>query len=56
MPSITDLMLAGLTVRTCGMAIDGCSLRDGGLLDGIERGSMKLLADWIKSSDSVLTF
>lgn len=37
-------------------APDGCGIRDGDLLEGIERGSMKLLADWIKSSDSVLTF
>lgn len=53
---LAELMQVGLTVRACGMALDGCGIQDGDLLDGIERGSMKLLADWIKSSDSVLTF
>ena len=53
---LAELMQVGLTVRACGMAIDGCGIRDGDLFDGIERGSMRLLADCAKSSDSVLTF
>lgn len=51
-----ELIECGLEVRACGMAVDGCGILDGDLLEGIEKGSMKALAGWVKSSDHVMTF
>lgn len=53
---LSELMEFGLQVRACGMALDGCGIIDGELIRGIERGSMKALAQWVKESDAVLTF
>ncbi len=51
-----ELIECGLAVRACGMAVDGCGITEGDLLPGIERGSMKALAAWVKESDHVMTF
>jgi sulfur relay (sulfurtransferase) complex TusBCD TusD component (DsrE family) len=51
-----ELMECGLEVRACGMALDGCGIGEGDMLAGIEKGSMKALADWVKTSDQVITF
>ncbi len=51
-----ELIECGLEVRVCGMAVDGCGLGEGDLLAGIEKGSMKSLAAWVKESDHVMTF
>lgn len=51
-----ELIECGLEVRACGMAVDGCGILDGDLIEGIEKGSMKALAGWVKSSDHVMTF
>jgi tRNA 2-thiouridine synthesizing protein D len=51
-----ELMECGLQVRASGMALDDCGIDEGAMLTGIERGSMKLLASWVKESDQVLTF
>ena len=46
----------GLEVRACGMALDHCAIDESSMVDGIERGSMKALAVWVKDSDQLLTF
>ncbi len=51
-----ELMECGLEVRACGMALQDCKLDRRGLIPGVEPGSMKALADWVKESDVVLTF
>lgn len=53
---LIELIECGLQVRACGMALDGCGIAEGDLVPGIERGSMKALACWVKDSDAVLTF
>lgn len=53
---LAELMECGLSVRACGMALDGCGYQPEHLIPGIERGSMKALASWVKDSDTVLTF
>jgi tRNA 2-thiouridine synthesizing protein D len=40
----------------CGLEIRACGITEGELIEGIEKGSMKALAGWVKSSDHVLTF
>lgn len=53
---LAELIECGLSVRACGMALDGCGFQPGNLIPGIERGSMKALAAWVKDSDAVMTF
>jgi uncharacterized membrane protein YdjX (TVP38/TMEM64 family)/rhodanese-related sulfurtransferase/sulfur relay (sulfurtransferase) complex TusBCD TusD component (DsrE family) len=53
---LTELMEYGLEVRACGMALTDCKLDERDLIPGIQPGSMKALAAWVKESDLVLTF
>ena len=53
---LSELIECGLQVRACGMAVHGCGLGADDMLQGIEKGSMKALAEWVKESDNVLTF
>lgn len=53
---LAELIECGLSVRACGMSLDGCGFHPDNLIPGIERGSMKALAAWVKDSDTVLTF
>lgn len=53
---LTELMECGLEVRACGMSLDDCDIDVSAMIKGIERGSMKALATWVKDSDHVLTF
>jgi uncharacterized membrane protein YdjX (TVP38/TMEM64 family)/rhodanese-related sulfurtransferase/sulfur relay (sulfurtransferase) complex TusBCD TusD component (DsrE family) len=53
---LAELMEYGLEVRACGMALNDCRLDERDLLPGIQQGSMKALAGWVKDSDIVLTF
>lgn len=52
----SELIECGLEVRACGMALDDCAIDESALINGIERGSMKALANWVASSDHVMTF
>ena len=38
------------------MALQDCKLDRRGLIPGVEPGSMKALAAWVKESDVVMTF
>lgn len=51
-----ELIECGLEARACGMAVDGCGITEGELISGIEKGSMKALAGWVKDSDHVMVF
>jgi len=53
---LSELIECGLEVRACGMAVDGCGLTEDDLVTGIEKGSMKALAAWVKASDHVIAF
>lgn len=53
---LVELIECGLEVRACGMAVDGCGIGEEQLIDGIEKGSMKSLAGWVKNSDHVIAF
>ena len=51
-----ELMDAGLEVRVCGTCLSQYGLSEGDLMEGVSRGSMKLLAAWVKESGNVMTF
>jgi len=53
---LSELIECGLEVRACGMAVDDCGIKEADLIPGIEKGSMKALAGWVKTSDQVVTF
>jgi sulfur relay (sulfurtransferase) complex TusBCD TusD component (DsrE family) len=53
---LAELIECGLEVRACGMSLDGCGYQPENLIPGIERGSMRALAAWVKDSEAVMTF
>jgi tRNA 2-thiouridine synthesizing protein D len=53
---LMELMECGLKVRACGMALNDCAIDEAVMIPGIERGSMKALAAWVKASDQVMVF
>jgi len=55
-PLLAELIECGLTASACGKALDQCAIAAEQMVEGLERGSMKLLAGWIAESDSALTF
>jgi len=46
----------GVVVKACGTCINARGLDIPELVDGVERGSMKILTQWIKESDKVVSF
>lgn len=53
---ISELIDCGLEVSACGMALRDCEIDESAMLPGIECGSMKALANWVKESDHVMVF
>lgn len=53
---LSELMECDLEVRACGMSLDDCEIDESAMIEGIEKGSMKALAAWVKDSDHVMTF
>jgi sulfur relay (sulfurtransferase) complex TusBCD TusD component (DsrE family) len=53
---LSELIECGLEVKACGMSLDDCASDEEAMIHGIERGSMKALAGWVKSSDQVMVF
>lgn len=51
-----ELIECGLDVRACGMSLDDCAMDESLMIEGIECGSMKALAAWVKESDQVMVF
>ena len=53
---LQSLVSRGAEVKTCGACIDARGINESDLVDGVKRGSMKILATWIKESERVLSF
>jgi len=53
---IRSLIKRGVQVKVCGACIDARGLTIPELIEGVERGSMKILVDWINGSDRVINF
>ena len=53
---LQSLVARGVDVKTCGACIDARGIKESDLVDGVQRGSMKVLASWIKESDRVVSF
>lgn len=46
----------GAEVKVCGTCINARGLDETELVEGVGRGSMKMLTDWIRDSDRVVSF
>ena len=50
------LLKRGVEVKVCGACIDARGLNPSELVEGVEKGSMKILAEWVRDSDRVVCF
>ncbi|MFH2111297.1 MAG: DsrE family protein [Candidatus Bathyarchaeota archaeon] len=50
------LIHRGVEVKVCGTCITARGLDPSELVEGVEKGSMKILAEWIRDSDRVVSF
>jgi len=50
------LIQRGVEVKVCGTCINARGLDPSELVEGVERGSMKILSEWIRDSDRVVSF
>jgi uncharacterized protein involved in oxidation of intracellular sulfur len=53
---LQSLLSRGVEVLCCGACIDERGIDESELVEGVKRGSMKLLATWVKESDRVISF
>jgi uncharacterized protein involved in oxidation of intracellular sulfur len=53
---LRSLVDRGVDVQCCGSCLDARGLKEDELVDGVKRGTMKLLSTWVKESDNVISF
>ncbi len=46
----------GVTIKACGTCLNARGLDVSEIVDGVERGSMKILSEWVQVSDKVISF
>ncbi len=52
---LTELVAKGVEVKTCGTCLKSRGIADADLVAGVERGTMMILANWVKESDRVVS-
>ncbi len=53
---ITDLIAKGVEIQCCGTCLNSRGILDSDLVEGVKRGTMIILAKWVKESDRIVTF
>jgi uncharacterized protein involved in oxidation of intracellular sulfur len=53
---LTDLVAKGVEVKTCGTCLKSRGIADADLVANVQRGTMVVLANWVKESDRVISF
>jgi len=53
---ISDLISKGVEVQCCGTCLKSRGVSDSELVLGVRRGTMLILARWIKESDKIVSF
>jgi sulfur relay (sulfurtransferase) complex TusBCD TusD component (DsrE family) len=53
---LAELIDCGLQVSACGMSLTDCAIDESAMIGGVECGSMKALAGWVKESNHVMVF
>jgi uncharacterized protein involved in oxidation of intracellular sulfur len=51
-----DLVAKGAEVKLCGTCLKSRGIRDEELVEGTQRGTMMILANWVKEADRIVTF
>ncbi len=51
-----DLVAKGAEVKLCGTCLKSRGMRDEELVEGTQRGTMMILANWVKEADRIVTF
>jgi len=51
-----DLAAKGVEVKLCGTCLKSRGIRDEELVEGTQRGTMMILANWVKEADRIVTF
>ena len=46
----------GVAVKACGACLDARGLKESELVEGVDRGTMKILATWVKECDKAVSF
>lgn len=52
---IADLVAKGVEVKLCGTCLKARGIKDEELVGGAQRGTMMILANWVKEADRVVT-
>ena len=50
------LAAKGVEVKTCGTCLKSRGIADADLVTGVQRGTLMILANWVKESDRIVTF
>lgn len=53
---LVEAVSKGVEVQACGTCLKARGLSDANLVEGVRRGTMMVLANWVKDSDRVVTF
>ena len=53
---LTDLVAKGVEVKACGTCLKSRGLPDADLVSSVQRGTMMILANWVKESDRIVSF
>jgi uncharacterized protein involved in oxidation of intracellular sulfur len=53
---LSELAAKGVEGRACGACMKSRGMSDAELVEGVRRGTMMILAGWVKDSDRVVTF
>ncbi len=53
---LVDLIERGVRVKACGSCLSARGLDIKGLVEGVEKGSMMSLSEWVKESHNVISF
>ena len=53
---LRSLVDRGANIKVCGACITARGIEEAELVDGIEKGTMRILATWVKESGQVVTF
>jgi uncharacterized protein involved in oxidation of intracellular sulfur len=53
---LSELAGKGVQIRACGTCMKSRGITDAELVEGVQRGTMTILAGWVKESDRVVAF
>jgi uncharacterized protein involved in oxidation of intracellular sulfur len=53
---IAEAAQKGVEIKTCGTCLKARGITDGELVEGVQRGTMMILANWVKESERLISF